>query len=53
MDIPVINTSATVFPRAAFAAALRSLSLSEEETVDPSDLDLLVIASRGCMKEVN
>ena len=41
------NTRATAFPEAAIAAALRSLSLVEDETAAPSVLALVVIASSG------
>jgi hypothetical protein len=43
---PVMKTNATSFPDAAFAAALRSVSLREDDMVVP-DPALAVIATRG------
>lgn len=42
-----MNTIATSFPVAAVCAALRSVSLRDEDTVAPSVLALVVMASNG------
>lgn len=42
-----MNTSAAAFPEAAFAAPVRSVSLKDVATIDPSCLALAEIASTG------
>ncbi len=51
---PVMNTIATSFPAAALAAALRSVSLVEEEIFVPAAEAFAVSASNGCvLKDVH